>query len=312
MSRMLLLLLLCLSVAVPAFGQEQFAARDTVLEVLTSDGVKLHVRVRGTGTPCLYLHGGPGSGSHWLEKFSGSMLERRFRMVYLDQRGVCRSSSPADGNYSLERMVRDCEEVREALGIERWLTLGHSFGGILQVGYAGRRPQAVRGMLMLNTGLCLEECLRTSWLPRAQELLGVTDTVPLPAGRAALLARLGELAGQLQEQDLFWRMGYSSKANKELMDASFGDIPDWNKDQENLMLAVEDYWQDFRPLTRELTMPVLFFYGTSDWMAGPESWRGAEFPELLRWESATGHVPFLENPADLEQAIDSYRERYGF
>ena len=52
--------------------------------IITSDGVELLARVKGRGTPCLYLHGGPGSGSHWMEKFSDGMLERYFTMVYLD------------------------------------------------------------------------------------------------------------------------------------------------------------------------------------------------------------------------------------
>ncbi len=125
--------------------------------IRTSDGVALYVTVKGQGTgpeywPCLYLHGGPGSGSYWMAKFSGEMLEWHFRTVYLDQRGVARSTSPADGNYSMDRMVADFEEVRVALGIERWLTLGHSFGGILQMGYVLRHPEAIRGMMGQSTG----------------------------------------------------------------------------------------------------------------------------------------------------------------
>jgi proline iminopeptidase len=100
-----------------------------VKHITTSDGVVLHVTVKGQGIPCLYLHGGPGSGSHWLEKFMGDSLEQYFQMIYLDQRGVARSGSPADGNYSMARMVQDFEEVRLALGIDQWLTMGHSFGG---------------------------------------------------------------------------------------------------------------------------------------------------------------------------------------
>ena len=61
-------------------AQEQF--------VLTSDSVELYVNIKGNGTPCLYIHGGPGSGSYWVEKFFGSELEQHFKMIYLDQRGV--------------------------------------------------------------------------------------------------------------------------------------------------------------------------------------------------------------------------------
>jgi len=86
--------------------------------IIASDSVNLYVNVKGRGTPCLYIHGGPGSGSYWMEKFMGEYLEQHFQMIYLDQRGVGRSSSPGDNNYSMERMIKDFEEVREYLGIK--------------------------------------------------------------------------------------------------------------------------------------------------------------------------------------------------
>jgi proline iminopeptidase len=134
--------------------------------VQTSDGVKLYVNVRGSGTPCLYIHGGPGAGSYFLEKLVGESLEKRFQMIYLDQRGSGRSSSPADGNYSMGRMVRDFEEVRSALGIRKWVTLGHSFGGLLQMGYAKRCPDVIQGMVMINCTLSIKQSLRTVGSPR--------------------------------------------------------------------------------------------------------------------------------------------------
>ncbi|HEY1007460.1 MAG TPA: alpha/beta hydrolase, partial [Sphingobacteriaceae bacterium] len=97
-------------------------------KVRTSDGVDLFLEVKGQGLPCLYVHGGPGSGAYWLEEFSGPMLEEKFRMIYLDQRGVSRSGSPANKDFSLERMLKDFEEVRQALGIKKWIVMGHSFG----------------------------------------------------------------------------------------------------------------------------------------------------------------------------------------
>lgn len=99
--------------------------------IVTSDSVQLYVNIKGTGPSCLCIHGGPGSGSNWFEEFMGDSLEQNFQMIYLDQRGVGRSSSPKDNNYSLKRIVNDFEELRNSLGIEQWLILGHSFGGIL-------------------------------------------------------------------------------------------------------------------------------------------------------------------------------------
>ena len=115
-----------------------------VHHIITSDSVDLYVTVKGEGTPCLYIHGGLGSGSYWLEKFFGDSLEKHFRMIYLDQRGVGCSTSPKNKDFSMDRMAKDFEEVRQALGIKQWLTLGHSFGGILQMGYIERYPQSIK------------------------------------------------------------------------------------------------------------------------------------------------------------------------
>lgn len=83
-----------------------------IYTVAASDGTELHLTVRGKGIPCLYIHGGPGVGSYWMEQLYGDVLERHFQMIYLDQRGSGRSGSAASGDYSIERMALDFEEVR--------------------------------------------------------------------------------------------------------------------------------------------------------------------------------------------------------
>lgn len=60
--------------------------------ITTSDGVQLFVNIKGSGKPVLYIHGGPGSGSYWFEKFFGEFLEQHYTVIYLDQGGVGRSS----------------------------------------------------------------------------------------------------------------------------------------------------------------------------------------------------------------------------
>ncbi len=276
--------------------------------ITTSDGVDLYVTVKGAGPPCLYVHGGPGSGSYWLEKFSGDILEQQFRMVYLDQRGVARSTSPKGGNYSLERTVCDFEEVRKALGITEWFTLGHSLGGIMQMAYAQRYPGVVKGMLMFNCTLSLKRAHEP--LVKACEILGITNTAPYLDESVPINERLPKLYRQLREKDLFWKMGYASYESKTRMDASFADIAHWNKDQENAEMPGE-YFLDCGPLSARMKMPVLFVYGKTDWMVGPSAWKEVRFPNVLLWGSEVGHVPFLENKPDVAKAIQTYRERFG-
>jgi proline iminopeptidase len=292
------------------FVFSQYPAFSNTKKITTSDGVELHVTIKGSGVPCLYLHGGPGSGSYWLEKFIGDSLEKYFQMIYLDQRGVARSSSAADQNYSMQRMVQDFEEVRVTLGIDQWLTMGHSFGGLLQMGYSRQHPEAILGMMMINAALDMADCFLKSWCPKAVEFLGKNDTGFCNDETNPILERWGNLIQEVNQHGVFWKMGYSDPASMEIMNASFGEIPNWNWDMGSRAMEVEDYWKDFRPYSAQMQMPVLFFYGITDWMIGPDHYQGAEFPEILLWASQVGHMPFMENQQDLLKAIRRYKELY--
>lgn len=278
--------------------------------IITSDNVDLFVEVKGKGIPCLYVHGGPGSGSYWMEKLFGGFLEQHFQMIYLDQRGASRSGSPKDSNFTMDRMVKDFEEVRTALGIKQWITIGHSFGGVLQTGYADRCPDVVKGMIFINCTLNLTESLTNSWAPKACEFLGITDTKPYMDQSIPVFDRLSGLMSQLHEKNLFWKMGFASKESEDIMNKTFREIKNWNHDEENIIITLKEYLEDFKKETAHMKMPVLFFYGKTDWMIGPDHYKTVKFPNMLLWESNVGHVPFIENKQDLENAIKNYLEKY--
>lgn len=278
--------------------------------ITTSDGVKLYVKVEGQGTPLLYVHGGPGSGSYWFEKLMGDFMEEHFTVVYLDQRGVGRSTSAADQNYSLDRMALDFEEVREKLGYDSWLTLGHSFGGVLQMGYAERFPAAQKGMIMINCTINLPESACESWIPKAAEFVGETytcegDTVALPQ-------RMNEYGGKLREKDLFWKMGSGDPGTFPELDRISSEVENFNYDLSRYAMNYPEYWENFKPLTAKMPMPVLYFYGETDFMVGPEHYRNLKFPNLMLWKNKGGHVPFIEDRKDLSKAILAYTEKYKF
>ncbi|HEY8399222.1 MAG TPA: alpha/beta hydrolase [Flavihumibacter sp.] len=287
-----------------------FSVKAQEKQILTSDSVQLYVNVKGKGIPCLYIHGGPGSGSYWMEKFFGDYLEQHFQMVYLDQRGVGRSSSPADKNFSLERIVADFEEVREALGIKQWLTLGHSFGGILQMAYTEQFPASTRGMLMLNCTLSMAESFCNSWIPRASEFLGMEKPAACPDEPNEILAKMITLIQGLRGKDIMWKMSVALAENEHKLDATYSEIPNWNNDFAAVALGMEEFWRDFRKQTVQVKIPVLFFYGHSDWMIGPEHYKGIAFPHMMLRSSNVGHLPFLESRADLEKAISEFLKKY--
>lgn len=275
----------------------------------TSDGIDLHVTIKGKGMPCVYMHGGPGSGAFWLEYFSGEMLEKNFRMIYVDQRGVSRSTGSEKDDYSLERQLLDFEELRKGMGIEQWFTLGHSFGGIFQIAYAEKYPEAVKGMVMVNCTLNLNESIE-SMIKFATGELEVQDTAPFFDQEKYPLDRVMPLMGMMREKGVFWKFHYGEEKNYYLMDSVMNLVPNWNWIFSNKGLSLGDYYKNFKPVAPGVQVPVLFFYGTRDYAVGPEHYRDVHFPEMMLWKFHGGHVPFMEGEEDLEKAISKYLKKY--
>ncbi len=293
-----------------AFILISFSVRSQEKTIKTSDGVELYINVKGEGTPLLYIHGGPGSGSYWVEKFFGADLEKHYKVIYLDQRGVGRSSSAKNADYSLKRLTLDFEEVRKELGIDSWVTLGHSFGGILQMGYYENYPDAIKGMIMVNCTLDINESFCESWSPKAAEFLGLKDTPSCANDTIPLMDRMNYLISQLREKDLFWKMAYKDKSQEAIMNATYDNFPNWNYSYGSAAFSYKEYWKNFKPSTANVKIPVLFFYGVKDWMVGPEHYKGVKFPNVLVWANKGGHIPFQENKEDLEKAIANYQKKF--
>ena len=117
----------------------------------TSDGVELWYRVAGptNGMPVLFLHGGPGEGSQAVQALGGPALEKKVRMVYLDQRGSGQSERPKESKYySLELVESDIDAVRRQLGVEKLVLLAHSAGTVMALDYAADHPEHVAGLIL--------------------------------------------------------------------------------------------------------------------------------------------------------------------
>ena len=106
------------------------------------------------GKPAVFLHGGPGGGgSEDVRRFFNPAI---YRIVIFDQRG-CGRSKPHGclENNTTWDLVSDIENLRNKLGIQKWLVFGGSWGSTLSLAYAQAHPGSVseivlRGIFLLR------------------------------------------------------------------------------------------------------------------------------------------------------------------
>jgi proline iminopeptidase len=132
------------------------AAGDALATVPQSEGYtavaggRIYWRKFGSGgkTPLLTLHGGPGAAHNYLLTLQALADERP--VIFYDQLGCGKADAPADESvYTIQRSVDELDAVRAALGLDRVVLLGHSWGALLAVEYLCQgRGQGVERLIL--------------------------------------------------------------------------------------------------------------------------------------------------------------------
>jgi proline iminopeptidase len=99
------------------------------------------------GKPVIFLHGGPGGGidSVYRQYFD----PEQWRIVLFDQRGCGQSIPHAELRQNTTwDLVNDIEQIRQHLGIDRWVVFGGSWGSTLALAYSQTHPTACLGLIL--------------------------------------------------------------------------------------------------------------------------------------------------------------------
>jgi pimeloyl-ACP methyl ester carboxylesterase len=116
-----------------------------------ADSLRLHLLEWSTeGVPLLLLHGF-GNDAHIWDDFAPSVAPY-YRTLALDHRGHGDSAWDPERRYEHDAMVADVEAVTAALGISRLVVIGHSLGGRIATLFAGRHPERMAGLVLVDIG----------------------------------------------------------------------------------------------------------------------------------------------------------------
>lgn len=116
-----------------------------------SDGLSIHVlEWSQEGTPLVLVHGF-GNEAHIWDDFA-PVVAPHYRTIAVDLRGHGDSDHDPERRYDYDHHVADLEAVTAALGIDRLVLVGHSFGGRTSMLFAGRHPERMAGLVVVDIG----------------------------------------------------------------------------------------------------------------------------------------------------------------
>jgi len=173
---------------------------DSVKEsrVQVAPGVSLYVERRDGNpgaAPFVLVHGLASNLRLW-DGVAEELAARGHTVVALDQRGHGRSDAP-ESSYGNAIAVEDLRATVEALGLERPIVAGQSWGGNVVLEYGCRFPPETRGIVCVDGGI-IE---LADWFPSWEACLAaMTPPTLTHLTRAELEARIRAGTPQLPDR----------------------------------------------------------------------------------------------------------------
>ena len=112
--------------------------------------VSLFVKVMGQGYPLVLMHGGPSLDHTTLLPLEP--LADQYTLIFYDHRCNGRSEGAEASTMTMDNLTADADTLRQELGYDQWIVLGHSFGGNVALEYALRYPQSLTRLILMDTG----------------------------------------------------------------------------------------------------------------------------------------------------------------
>jgi pimeloyl-ACP methyl ester carboxylesterase len=253
--------------------------------------VRLHVEATGAGRRVVFAHGFGGSARNFRPQ--AKALGKTHEIVSYDARGHARSEAPTDpGAYEFDRLIDDYERVAtpadDARGeAERVVAGGLSLGAATALGFALRRPERVRGLVLASPPGGGDDPKRRDW---ALSFARAIDDRGLEAAGAEFVwgerARFDPRGAALIRQGL---MEHSPAALAEILRHSLAELPGPST---------------LEPELRKLACPVLIVVGSEDASsAEPGRALASSLPDAeLVVIPGAGHVVNLAAPDAFSEA----------
>jgi len=197
---------------------------------------------RPGAVPLVLLHGLSSSAAAWrrvAEHFASD-----YRLIALDQRGHGDTAWAGADSYRTDDYVADLEAFVDALGLERFVLVGHSMGGHHTIAYTARHPERVIAALANDI---------PPMLPRDPE----AQAEQFPGGRHPVHADLDAWMDAQRPNAPFTPDAILRFSGESRLKAVDGGVAPKYDPNASIDWAPADLWDEARTIKR----PILFIRG---------------------------------------------------
>ncbi|WP_129690985.1 proline iminopeptidase-family hydrolase [Gottfriedia acidiceleris] len=257
--------------------------------------------------PVVVLHGGPGS-SHYSMQGLHVLAEDR-PVIFYDQLGCGKSDRPTETTlWNIDRFVEELAQIREALSLDEFHILGHSWGTTLGAAYYLSRPVGVKSIIFSSP--CLSAPLWAEDQDRNRKLLpidvqetlikceenGTTDSEEYKNANAVFNKHF---VCRLDPYPEFLKKGKQYR-NPEVYNIM------WGPSEFHVTGNLKDF--DCTSKLKDIQVPTMYTCGRYD-EATPKSTE--YFSELtpngkFHVFEQSAHMPYIEEPEEYIRVVESF------
>jgi proline iminopeptidase len=262
-----------------------------------------HGKKLGNNVPLLVLHGGPGLDHSYLRPWLDALGDGA-EVIYLDALGCGKSlGKQLLEDHSLAAAAASAEALRLHLKVDRWVVLGHGFGGFVAQQVAIDQPQHTAGLILCDATAALDYpqalFVAAQAAASAPQLQALVSLLRAPVADDSTLRRLYmEVL-----PSYFYR--YDPKVGAAMTDGMKFCAQAYNR---GMFHQVTDL--NFCEQLGALQVPALVLAGRHDYFMPAE--HGAQrLHTSLRNSSCvifeeSGHFPFVEEPIGFAKVVRSW------
>ncbi len=251
------------------------------------------------------LHGGPGLDQGYLARALGG-LSGVSEVITYDQLGNGASDRPAVIPGAMPERADEVVAVLDALGLDRVILLGHSWGGYVAQEAALRHPGRFVGLILTNTGPALDypgvlmanAQARATPEQMAVVLRAFTQPMPSDEAYAELYPTILPLYFHApQPAYVAWLVANTSFSAAALNHGMGVCMPGW----------------DASARLAGLTVPTLVLTGDDDWIT-PAAWGADRLANGIPGATRVvledcGHYPFEEQPQAFFETVGGWLDK---